>query len=365
VTTRSGRAHPAGTTDERSQASQASQANLAKLAAILAAGISDELAAAAWRLIEPARRIVILAHEHPDPDALGSALGLAYALAPLGKECVVACADPVPTNYTFLPGRERVVTALPDEHVDLVIALDAGELSRYGPLYTRYQSFFDSATILNMDHHVTSAGCGQVNIIDPKSAATAELLTLFLLNRHVPIGLDAAKCLLAGVITDTRSFEFDATTARTIEAGAYLVGCGAVPEEIIKPMYRLQPLAKARLWGRTLDTLESAAGGRLVWATLRLAHLAETGATADMDDGLPSYLLDIEGVGMAALFKEQPDGTTRVSIRATDPYDAAAVAKQFGGGGHLRAAGATLTLNVDTATRAVLPAMEAALGRHG
>jgi phosphoesterase RecJ-like protein len=344
--------------------SQANLANLAKLAEILAAGIRDDQAAAAWQLIEPARRIVILAHEHPDPDALGSALGLAYSLTPLGKDCVVACADPVPTNYTFLPGRERVVTALPDQRFDLVIALDAGELSRYGALYTRHQAFFDSATILNFDHHVTSTGCGQVSIIDPVSAATAELLTLFLLNRRIPIGLDAAKCLLAGIITDTRSFEFDATTARTMEAGAYLVGLGAVPDEIIKPMYRLQPLTKARLWGRTLDTLQTAAGGRLVWATLRLEQLKETGATADMDDGLPSYLLDIEGVGMAALFKEQPDGTTRVSIRATDPYDAAAVASQFGGGGHLRAAGATLKLDVDTAMRAVLPAMEAALGRR-
>jgi phosphoesterase RecJ-like protein len=345
------------------EAARAISRSQAALAAILAAGIDDALAGAGWQLIEQAQRIVILAHEHPDPDALGSALGLAYALTPLGKECVVACADPVPADYTFLPGRERVVTSLPDERFDLVIALDAGELSRYGALYTRYQSFFDAATILNIDHHVTSTGCGQVTILDPIAAATAELLTLFLLNRDVSIGLDAAKCLLAGIITDTRSFEFDATTARTLEAGAYLVGCGAVPEEIIKPMYRLKPLAKARLWGRTLDTLQSSVEGRIVWATLRLAFLAETGATADMDDGLPSYLMDIEGAGIAALFKEQADGTTRVSLRAADPYDAAAVAVRFGGGGHLRAAGLTLQMDVDSAVRTLLPALEAAIQR--
>src|SRR5262245_21970261 len=116
-----------------------------RLAKLLARGIDDEIAATAWRLIAKAQRILLLAHEHPDPDALGSALGLAHVLRPLGKECVVACADPVPANYTFLPGREAVVSALSDTDFDLVIALDAGELSRYGDLYTRYQAFFDAA----------------------------------------------------------------------------------------------------------------------------------------------------------------------------------------------------------------------------
>ncbi len=349
----------------RLQASGDTDKAQAELAQILAAGISAEIAAEAWHLIESATRIVILAHEHPDPDALGSALGLAYALTPLGKQCTVACADPVPANYTFLPGRDQVVTSLPDERFDLVIALDAGELSRYGALYARSKSFFDAATILNIDHHITSAGCGQVNIVDPLSAATAELLTLFLVNRRVPIGLDAAKCLLAGIITDTRSFEFDATTARTLEAGAYLVGRGAVPDEIIKPMYRLKPLAKARLWGRSLDTLQCAEDGKLVWATLRLEDLAETEATPDMDDGLPSYLLDIEGVGIATLFKEQPDGATKVSLRAADPYNAAAVAARFGGGGHLRAAGCTLNMGVDAAVSELLPALIEAIRQRG
>jgi bifunctional oligoribonuclease and PAP phosphatase NrnA len=331
------------------------------LARLLASGIKDALAAGAWRLIEGAHRLLLLAHEHPDPDTLGSALGLAHSLRPLGKACTVACADPVPANYAFLPGREAVVTELPGGDFDLVVALDAGELSRFGALYERHRAFFDGATILNFDHHVTSAGCGKINVIDPVSAATAELLTLFLLNRGVSISREAARCLLAGIITDTRAFEFDATTARTLAAGAYLVGCGALSEEIIKPMYRLKPLAQARLWGRVLGELQSGAGGRLVWAPLRLAYLQETGAGADMDNGLPSYLMDIEGVGIAALFKEQSDGTTRVSLRSADPYDVAAIAKRYGGGGHVRAAGCSLSLPIDEAMATLVPVLEAAL----
>jgi bifunctional oligoribonuclease and PAP phosphatase NrnA len=332
------------------------------LAAILAAGIDGALAEAAWQLIEPARRIVLLAHEHPDPDALGSALGLAHALVPLGKECVVACADPPPPNFGFLPGVERVVTELPDERFDLVIALDAGELTRYGALYERHRAYFDGAPILNMDHHVTSKGCGQVTIVDVPSAATAELITLFLLNRGVAIGREAAICLLAGIITDTRAFEFDATTPRTLEAGAYLVSRGAVPADIIKPIYRTKPLAKARLWGLALRTLGSAMGGRLVWAELRQEMLAEAGATPDMDDGLPSYLIDIEGAQVAALFKEESDGTMRVSLRAGEPYDAAAVAAHFNGGGHVRAAGFSLSSGFADAMSEVLVYLERVVG---
>lgn len=349
------------TTDDTAATRSAQPLSPQSLAALLGATIDHEQASAAWRLIEEARSIVLLAHEHPDPDALGSALGLAFALEPLGKVCTVACADPAPASFTFLPGRERIVTELPHLDFDLVIALDAGEFSRYGRLYEQHKTFFDSATTLNIDHHISSSGCGQVNIIDPVAAATAELLTVFLAHQGVPISQDAAICLLAGVITDTRSFEFDATTPRTLAVGAYLVMCGAVPQDIVKPMYRMKPLAKARLWGETLRTLDTAMDGRVVWATLTQEQLRAAEASPDMDDGLPSYLMDIEGVALAALFKQQENGTTKVSLRSAHPYNAAAICQRFGGGGHVRAAGCTLELPVAEAIALFVPALEAAV----
>lgn len=332
------------------------------LARVLAVELPNEQAEAAWRLIEPAQRILLLPHVHPDPDALGSCLGFAHALTPLGKTCVVACEDPVPEAFSFLPGWKGVVSALPDEDFDLVIALDAGDLSRYGAITARNEAFFARATILNMDHHVTSTGCGQVNIIEPRFAATAELVTVFLLNRGIAITRDAAICLLAGVITDTRSFEFDATTPVTLTVGAYLVGQGAVPERIIKPVYRMKPLAKARLWGQVLPSIEATHDGKLVWATLRLEDYAKTGATGEMDEGLASYLVDIDGVGLALLFKEQADGTTRVNLRSAAPYDAAALAKHFGGGGHVRAAGCTVEMPIDEAKAEMLAYVKRVIG---
>ncbi len=336
---------------------------VAELERLLAGSIDAEAAESAWRMLDVARDIVLLAHENPDPDALGSALGLAQCLEPLGKRCVVACADPVPASFTFLPGRESVVTELPDERFDLVVALDAGDLTRYGALYTRHQAFFDAAPIVNIDHHITSPGIGTA-IIDPISAATAELLTLFLAYCQVPLSRDAAQNLLAGIITDTRAFEYDATTDRTLAAGAYLVSQGGVPLSIIKPMYRLKPLAQVRLMGLVLNTIESEADGRVLWARLPLEFLERAHATPDMDDGLPSFLMDIEGADIVALFREQAPGRTRVSLRAAAPFDAAEIAALFGGGGHLRAAGCTVDMDLDDAIRVVVPHMVAALERQ-
>ena len=320
-----------------------------ELAHVLMGQIDSALSRDAWRMIAVARRILLLAHHNPDPDALGSALGLGHALRPFAKEWVVACADPVPEGFTFLPGRERVVTELPDEDFDLVIALDAGDLSRYGALYERHRAFFDHALILNIDHHASSTGCGAVNIIDPTAAATAELITLLLLNNEVAINQDAAECLLAGIITDTRSFEFDATTERTLAAGAYLVGCGAIPETIVKPMYRMKPFAQVRLWGHVLQTAQTASDGRVIWATLRQSDMGQSGATQDMDDGLPGYLLDVEGVEIAVLLREGDEMTTRVSVRTRGPWDGSKMTMRFGGGGHMRAAGCTLHTSITQA----------------
>ncbi|TMC19511.1 MAG: hypothetical protein E6J34_15205 [Chloroflexi bacterium] len=131
----------------------------------LAQQIDPVLVQQALALLEPAQRIALLAHEHPDGDCLGSALGLSHILRAIGKTCVPICADPAPQTMMFLPGAEMLQTTLGDEQFDLVIALDAGELPRFGPLYQRHQSFLDRVPKLNIDHHISSLGCGPVNII--------------------------------------------------------------------------------------------------------------------------------------------------------------------------------------------------------
>ena len=313
----------------------------------------------AMSLIEPAQHIALLAHEHPDGDCLGSALGFAHILRQMGKTCVAACADAAPQAFHFMPGIEALQNILTDERFDLVIALDAGELTRYGSLYKQHTTLLNSATILNIDHHVSSQGCGQVNIIDPTAASTTELIVLLQQQVGLPLNRDAAVCLLTGLITDTGSFQYTSTTARTMEAGAILMRAGAVAEDIVKPIFRTRPLAEARFQAVAINNAQTSPDGRLIWSYATAETLASTGATPDMNDNFSGTLRDIAGVEIAAFFRsfDNPN-ETRVSMRSNTPYDVAKICMRLGGGGHPRAAGATVHLPLHDAITLVVREME-------
>ncbi|HLZ57440.1 MAG TPA: bifunctional oligoribonuclease/PAP phosphatase NrnA [Ktedonosporobacter sp.] len=319
----------------------------------------------AMALIEPAQRIALLAHEHPDGDCLGSALGFAHILRQMGKTCVPACADPAPSVFSFLPGLEMLQNTLGDEQFDLVIALDAGELSRYGSLYEQHRAFLDQAPILNIDHHISSSGCGQVNIIEPSAAATAELLVLFQQQAGLPLNRDAAMCLLTGLITDTASFQYPSTTPRTMEAGAILLQAGAVAETIVNPIFRTRSLAQARFHAAVILQAKTSCQGRLIWSYANDEILAATGATANMDANIAGSLRDIEGVQVAAYFKHFADEPelTRVSLRSAAPFNAAEFCMRLGGGGHPRAAGVTIHLPLRDAMTTVIAQLEQELNQ--
>ena len=314
------------------------------------------------KLIGPARRIALLAHEHPDGDCIGSALGLTHILQQTGKTCVPVCADPPPKTLDFLPGISQFQSGLGDEDFDLVIALDAGELSRFGPVYEQHQEFLDRVNMLNIDHHISSSGCGIVNIIDPTAAATGELLVLFQRQAGLPLNKEAAVCLLTGIITDTSSFQFTNTTARTMEVAAALLQAGAVPEPIVQHIYRSHPLSQLRFQAKVIDNAETACDGRLMWSYATAATLQETGAIAEMDDNFAGMMRDVDGVQIAAFFKSygEPD-ITRVSLRAAAPYNAAEICQRFGGGGHARAAGATIHAPLATAMLSFVNELKKAL----
>ena len=324
--------------------------------------IDPALVEQAMALIKSSQRIALLAHESPDGDCIGSALGMAHILRQLGKDCVPACADAAPQNLSFLPGIEMLQQSLSDEFFDLVIALDAGELRRFGRLYEDHMHFLDSAKILNIDHHLSSDGCGQVNIIDTKAAATAELIVLFQLQAGLPLNKDAALCLLTGVITDTSSFQFTNTTPRTFEVAATLLRAGAIPETVVQPIYRTRPLAQVRFQAMILAHAQTSCGGRLIWSQATGATLTAAGATPEMDDNTSGLLRDVEGVQVAAFFKSYDDPKiTRLSLRCAAPYNAAEICQRVSnglGGGHARAAGATFHLPIEEATNLVLAELE-------
>jgi len=324
--------------------------------------IDPALIEQAMALITTSQRIALLAHESPDGDCIGSALGMAHILRQLGKECVPACTDAAPQNLSFLPGIETLQQSLGDEFFDLVIALDTGELRRFGCLYEDHKHFLDSAKILNIDHHISSEGCGLVNIIDTQAAATAELIVLFQQQAGLPLNYDAALCLLTGVITDTSSFQFTNTTPRTFEVAATLLRAGAIPETVVQPIYRTRPLAQVRFQAMIIASAQTSCGGRLIWSQATGATLTAAGATPAMDDNTSGLLRDIEGVQVAAFFKSyDAPNITRLSLRCAAPYNAAEFCQRVSnglGGGHARAAGATFHLPIEEATALVVAELE-------
>lgn len=326
--------------------------------------LDPSLVEQAMALLKPAQRIALLAHERPDGDCLGSVLGLTHILRTQGKTCVPACADPAPSIFAFLPGIEDLQTTLGDENFDLVIALDAGELSRYGTIYEQHRAFLDQASILNIDHHISSHGCGRVNIIETSAASTAELLVLFQQQAHLPLTPNAALCLLTGIYTDTGSFQYPSTSARTMQSAATLLAAGATTEPIVNSIFHSHPLVQMRLQAAIITNARTACDGRLIWSYSTDETLAQTGADPSTDANFSGMLRDINGVQIAAFFKNY--GTphqTRLSLRSAAPYNAAEFCMRFGGGGHPRAAGATLDLPLEEAIRVVIMGLEQELNR--
>jgi phosphoesterase RecJ-like protein len=320
---------------------------------------ADAVPAGLLARLEGARRVLVVSHEHPDADTLGAALALRLILERLGGRATLVCADPVPALYRFLPGIEAFRTEPdPGSDYDLLVLVDCAADDRIGPIADRYHGLLTGLPRLAIDHHASNDGRGPDDWVDPGAAATCELIALIATRLGIP--LDAgdgalATVLMAGVVMDTATFAHPNATPRTLGVSAALVAAGAPLSEISRRLYRTKPDAQLRLFGRVLDRLATTPDRRVIWSTLLLEDLALTGALAAHSEGIIDLLAQSESAEVAILFKEEEDGTTRVSVR-TKPggVDATVLTGAYGGGGHTRAAGATVGRPVQQAPEDVL-----------
>ncbi len=317
------------------------------------------------RLLE-ARRVMTVCHRDPEADALGSALAVALALEARGARVSPVCADPVPAMYDFMPQVSRFRTAPePDLDPDLIVVCDCGDLDRVGPLLSAHAELFGRVPIVDIDHHVSNPRFGALDWVDAFAAATCEMVTLLL--PHLDVRFDAldgdvAANLMAGLVIDTANFQHPNTTPRTLRVASELRAAGAELPEIARRIYRSKPNEQLRLFGRVLSRLETSVDGLLVWSVLAPADFRATGATAEMSEGLIDLLAQSESAEVAILFKDQ-GARTRISVRTRDGgVDAIRLVGPFGGGGHARAAGATLVRRIEDAQPIVLRAAEELLG---
>ena len=309
-----------------------------------------------------ARAVLTLGHESPDADALGAALAIGMLVEARGGQATVAAGDGVPALYAFLPGVDVVrEDPVPETPYDLIVLCDCGDLARAGAIRERNAAVFAATPLLAIDHHASNDGTGDLAWIDPAAAATCEMVALLAVRLGVPLAYRdgaLATALMAGIVMDTATFAHPNATPRTLRVAAALVEAGAPLSDISRRLYRTKPDVQLALFGRVLARLERHAGGLVVASVLELADLTATGAQSEHSEGIIDLLAQSETAEVALLLKEKgPE--TRLSVR-TKPggVDATALCATWGGGGHARAAGASLPLPLAEARAAVLPVAE-------
>lgn len=280
-------------------------------------------------------RFAISTHISPEADALGSALAVFWALRCLGKRVVVVMRDPIPRNLDFLPGANQVISpnAFDDDAYEQAIFVDCARANRVGQeLYERFQGRF----LINLDHHGDNPRFGNLHHIRDRASATMivdELLEAL----EVPLDETLATCLYAGLVADTGSFCNANTDAEAMAAASKWVEAGANPHWISKNMFERHRLNEVQLMAFALSQTESRDG--VVWCAVPHEAFCRFDVHPNDTDGIISQLRSIQGAQVAALFKEVDPGKVKVSLRAKGEVSVNGIARRFGGGGHVRAAG--------------------------
>lgn len=309
------------------------------------------------RFILDARRVMVITHVAPDGDAIGSLLGLGSALRWLGKECTLACADPVPRGFTYLPGSETIVTG-PEGEYSLVISLDCSDLERLG---AAYDESLAGLPIVNVDHHVTNTHFGTVNWVDTGAASTAEMVLDLVESLDVPLDSDMALCLLNGIVTDTRGFRTPNTTPRAMRAALKLMEGGAQLPVVTDHVFNRRPFADICLWAKALNGIQLE--GRIIWSQITRTMRQECAFSENGDASLVNFLSTTDEADVAIVFVEQDDGRIEVGMRSVPGVDVSAIALNLGGGGHPQAAGCMLDGDLNEAQERVLTAVKEALSK--
>jgi bifunctional oligoribonuclease and PAP phosphatase NrnA len=312
--------------------------------------------------LRASRRVLAVGHENPDADTLGATLGVVRIVESFGGVADPVCTDPVPDLYDFIAGIERFRTdPEPDAPYDLVVISDCGSLERVGAVGVRHKELFDRLPRVIIDHHASNDADGTADWIDPDAAATCELVAILAARLGVPLDVDdgaLAEALMAGIVMDTATFAHPNATPRTLVVSAALVEAGAPLADISRRLYRTKPDAQLRLFGLVLGRLETSDDGRIAWSTVTDADYAATGADRAHSEGIIDLLSQADRAEVTILFKQAGD-ETRLSVRTRpNGVDATVLTGAFGGGGHARAAGATVLKPIAEAPRPVLAEAE-------
>lgn len=281
----------------------------------------------------------ILSHVRPDGDALGSQLALGLSLKTLGKDVHIWNEDGMLDKYSFLPSADQLSKppAAPKD-VDVAVALDTAVQNRLGTTMAAVKS---AKVWINIDHHPSNPRYGDLVYIDAIAPATGQILFELMQHQALPMDRAIAENLYAAISTDTGSFQYPNTTARTFEIAAELIRAGVDVGRVSQQLYETFPRRRIELLRELLATMRFEGGGKVASFSLSLDTANRLGVLPEDNEGLIDHIRAIDGVIVAVFFEELPDGKVRVSMRSkSDAADVCAICLKFGGGGHKLAAGA-------------------------
>lgn len=294
--------------------------------------------------IKKANNIVILTHETPDGDAVGSSLGMKIALENLGKN-----ADVIITKYadmySFLPKCEKIKTQSDIKNYDLAISLDCATLKRLD----NAEYFENAKKTIVIDHHGSNTMYGDINYVNPVSPACAEVLLAILSYFKIDIDVEIGTCLMTGIITDTGGLQYPSTTADTFEYAAEMLRKGVNISEICKKTLQTKTKSNFELAKRVIDRMEFLENERVAFTYITNKDLEEVQAKEGDHEGLVGIGREIQGVEISIFIRQKENEEEyKVSMRSNnDKINVSDICLVFGGGGHPRAAGATIRGNVE------------------
>jgi phosphoesterase RecJ-like protein len=286
-------------------------------------------------------RFLVVTHENPDGDALGSLLALSLALRQLGKDAVMYLPGqtPLPQEYAFMPLDDIVREPPKDAAERVLLAVDCAKEDRIGDESVRSAA----PLVLDIDHHHDNTRFGDLNLIVADASSTGEILRDVFAELGVELTPELAEPLYIALVTDTGRFQYANTTPKSLRLAAELVEAGADVHAVFQEVYESVEFAKLKLLARALGRAEVLEGGRIVVSHLLRTDFTEVGAAEPYSEGIIDYLRAVEGAELAVLIREQLHGSPHAhkgSLRSSiDELDVSVIARSFGGGGHRQAAG--------------------------
>lgn len=288
--------------------------------------------------VRRAKKILIACHVNPDGDTLGCQLALGLAIVLLGKKVVLLSQDGVPSRFQFLPGSELVLSET-DETCDLAIAVDCGSEKQLGKSRV---AFFRAKTTIQIDHHDFGQAFGKIQVLENEAAAVGEIVYEIVKALKVDITPAIATCLLTSIIVDTGSFRYSNVRSKTFDICSELIRKGVDMQHLIEEAYWKQSRAMAKLSGHSISNAQFTKDGKIVWTEVYQKDFKRFGAKLSDVDAVADDLRSIEGVKVAAIFRETEKKRFRVSLRSSYGINVAHVAQKFGGGGHHNSAGCSI-----------------------